>query len=209
MLSGGHAGRVWAERNFGFPPFAVRRMYAAFMETGRGLFVGVGATSFVQAVVATLTFLALGVPRAFLFGALTLFCSIIPALGSGIVWAPIAIGLALQGEPGKAALLVGIGVFVIGTVDNLVRPMFARFGALKMSTFSLFVTMLGGIALLGPFGILAGPLLFRCAREALELRTEIAAGKARMTEPCPPAAAPREAPVRFRGGSLAHEASEA
>lgn len=178
MLSGEPAGVAWLEKHGGVPSIVVRRLYAAFMETGRGLFVGVGATSFVQAAVATATFVALGVKRAILLGALTLVMSLIPALGSGIVWAPVAIGLALSGSPIKAAILVAVGIFVIGTVDNLVRPFFARYGALQMSTFALFVAMLGGIVVFGTFGILLGPLLVRLAREALELRSEIIAGEA-------------------------------
>ena len=176
MLSGEPAGVAWLEKHGGVPSLVVRRLYSAFMETGRGLFVGVGATSFVQAGVATVTFFALGVKRAILLGALTLVMSLIPALGSGIVWVPVAIGLALSGSPVKAAILVAVGILVIGTVDNFVRPFFARYGALQMSSFALFVAMLGGIAVFGTFGILLGPLLVRLAREALELRTEMMTG---------------------------------
>ncbi len=177
MLSGEPKGLAWLEKHGGVPSVVVRRLYAAFMETGRGLFVGVGATSFVQAAVATATFVALGVKRAILLGALTLVMSLIPALGSGIVWVPVAIGLAVSGSPVKAAILVAVGILVIGTVDNLVRPFFARYGALQMSTFALFVAMLGGIAIFGTFGILLGPLLVRLAREALEIRTEMMSGE--------------------------------
>jgi predicted PurR-regulated permease PerM len=65
---------------------------------------------------------------------------------------------------------VGVGVFLIGTIDNLVRPMFVRFGRPQLSSFAVFVGMLGGLTLVGPFGILLGPLVLRLAREALEQR---------------------------------------
>lgn len=206
MLSGEPAGLAWLEKHGGVPSLVVRRMHAAFMETGRGLFVGVGATSFVQATVATVTFLALGVKRAILLGALTLFFSIIPALGSGIVWVPVAIALALSGSPVKAAILVAVGILVIGTIDNLVRPFFARYGALQLSSFTLFVAMLGGIAVFGTFGILLGPLLVRLAREALELRTELMNGEltveegeaARVSDPEPAIRGPRKPHVPIR-----------
>lgn len=159
----------WLERNSGLDEVTVRRIHGAFVETGRGLLIGVGATSLLQAVVATLVFAALGVPRPILFGALTLGFSIIPGLGSGFVWGPIAIGLALTGEPIKALVLTVVGVGVIGSVDNLVRPVFARMAHLRMSNFMLFASMIGGVALLGPFGLFVGPLAVRLARETLEI----------------------------------------
>jgi predicted PurR-regulated permease PerM len=58
---------------------------------------------------------------------------------------------------------------VIGSVDNLVRPVFARMAHLKMSNFMLFASMIGGVALLGPFGLFVGPLAVRLARETLEI----------------------------------------
>jgi predicted PurR-regulated permease PerM len=159
----------WFERNSGLGEVVVRRLHGAFVETGRGLLLGVGLTSLLQAVVATIVFAALGVPRPILFGALTLGFSIIPGLGSGFVWAPIAVGLVLTGEPIKALILTVVGVAVIGSVDNLVRPVFARMAHLKMSNFMLFASMIGGVALLGPFGLFVGPLAVRLARETLEI----------------------------------------
>lgn len=159
----------WFERNSGFDERTVRRLHGAFVETGRGLLIGVGATSLLQAVVATIIFISLGVPRPVLFGALTLGFSIMPGLGSGFVWAPICVGLALTGDPMKALVLLVLGLVVIGGVDNLVRPVFARMAHLRMSNFMLFVTMIGGVTLLGPFGLFVGPLALRLARETLEI----------------------------------------
>jgi predicted PurR-regulated permease PerM len=168
-LCHGPRAYTWFERNSGFAPDTVRRLHGAFVETGRGLLLGVGATSLLQAIVATVAFTLLGVPRPVLFGALTLGFSVIPGAGSGFVWVPIAIGLAITGEPGKAALLAVIGIVVIGGVDNLVRPVFARIAHLRLSNFMLFSSMIGGVALLGPFGLFVGPLALRLARETLEI----------------------------------------
>jgi hypothetical protein len=54
--------------------------------------------------------------------------------------------------------------------DNLVRPLFVQFCRLELSSFAVFVGMLGGLTVAGPFGILLGPLVLRLAREALEQR---------------------------------------
>lgn len=168
LLSDGPRLYAWLESSVDLPSRVVRAFSDAFVETGRGLFFGVGMTSFVQAVVATITYVALGVPRAMLLGFITLFMSIIPALGTGFVWVPICIGFALSGAYVKCAIMAAIGLLVIGSVDNLARPMFARFGKLQMSSFALFTSMIGGILIVGPFGILLGPLVVRLGAEALE-----------------------------------------
>ena len=73
------------------------RLAAAFVETGRGLIVGAGLTSLLQASLATVLFAALGVPRA-IVGALTFVASIVPAVGTSVVWLPVAVGLGLRGD---------------------------------------------------------------------------------------------------------------
>lgn len=175
-LCDGPAKFAWMQHHLGLPAVAVRRLRDAFVETGRGLFIGTGVTSLAQAVVATITYAVLGVPRPLLLGAITLVVSMVPALGPGIVWVPVALGLLFAGSYGKAALLAAIGLVVIGSVDNVMRPMVARYAELKLSSFVLFVSMLGGLAVFGPFGILLGPLAVRLAREALEIADGVTQG---------------------------------
>ncbi|MEO8877725.1 MAG: AI-2E family transporter, partial [Polyangiaceae bacterium] len=141
-------------------------------ETGRGLLVGVGLTGLVQGVIATVAYFALGVPRALVLGLLTCLASVIPSVGTALVWVPIAIGLGLSGRTGSAAILVGIGVLVIGTIDNVLRPVFSRFGKLELPSFVLLVSIFGGLALFGTWGFLLGPLLVRLAKEALIISRE-------------------------------------
>ncbi len=166
--------RIWAwckERS----PLRVaelERLGAAFHETGRGLLVGVGLTTLTQGVVATIVYAALGVPRWWVLGAITGIASIIPVVGSGMVWGPIAVGLFLSGHPIKASILAVLGVGVISTVDNVLRPMYARMGALKMPMYLLFVSVFGGMAAFGTWGAILGPLVVRLWMEALELRRE-------------------------------------
>ena len=56
---------------------------------------------------------------------------------------------------------------LIGTVDNVMRPVFARFGKLHLSTFVLLTSIFGGLAIFGTWGLLLGPLFARLAKEAL------------------------------------------
>jgi predicted PurR-regulated permease PerM len=157
----------WFEKHVPLELEHTRRLVAAFLETGRGLFIGVGLTGLAQGVVATTTYFALGVPRALVLGLLTCLASLLPSIGTALVWVPIAIGLALAGKTVAAIVMAVVGIAVIGTVDNVLRPVFARFGKLELSTFVLLTSIFGGLAFFGAWGFLLGPLFARLAKEAL------------------------------------------
>ena len=93
---------------------------------------------------ATIAYLALGVPRALVLGLLTCLTSIIPSVGTALVWVPVAIGLALAGKVVPAIIMGVVGVVVIASVDNILRPVFARFGKLELSTFVLLTSISEG-----------------------------------------------------------------
>jgi predicted PurR-regulated permease PerM len=88
-------------------------------------------------------------------------------VGTALIWVPVAIGLALAGKLAHAAIMAGVGVLVIASVDNIMRPVFARFGKLELSTFVLLTSIFGGLAIFGTWGLLLGPLFARLAKEAL------------------------------------------
>jgi predicted PurR-regulated permease PerM len=162
----------WLEKHAPIEIEHTRRLADAFNETGRGLFVSVGLTGLAQGVVATITYFALGVPRALVLGLLTCLASLIPSFGTALIWVPIAIGLVLAGKTVPAIIMVAVGVIVIGSVDNIMRPVFARFGKLHLSTFVLLTAIFGGLAIFGPWGLMLGPLLARLAKEALVMARE-------------------------------------
>lgn len=177
FLVDGPALYRWLEEHSPLRTEHSRRLASAFQETGRGLMIGVGLTGLAQGIVATITYFALGVPRALVLGLLTCIASLLPSIGTALVWAPVAIGLALAGKLVAAAVMAGVGIVVIGTIDNILRPVFSRFGKLELSTFVLLTSIFGGIAAFGPGGLLLGPLLARLAKEALVLAREERAKK--------------------------------
>lgn len=162
----------WLKRHSPLAPAHLERLGAAFHETGRGLLAGVGLTSLTQGVTATVIYFALGVPRAWVVGPITGLASIIPVVGTGLVWGPLAVGLFLTDHPVKALVLVAVGVGVISTIDNLLRPIYARMGALKMPLYLLFVSVFGGLAAFGTWGALLGPLVVRLTMEALAIASD-------------------------------------
>jgi predicted PurR-regulated permease PerM len=172
MLVEGGRWYGWAEDHAPMGPKAVRRFAGAFVETGRGLAFGMVGAGVLQALIATAAYLVIGVPQALALGLLTLVFSILPLVGTAIVWIPVAAGLALTGRVGAGIGLAVFGIVVIGTIDNLARPWLTRYGKLQLPTFVVLVAMFGAIELFGGWGILFGPLIVRLAKEALILRRE-------------------------------------
>lgn len=147
------------------------RLAAAFMETGHGLLIGTGLTAAVQGVAAGIGYAVVGIPSAFVLGFVTGVMSLVPAVGTGLVWGPIALGLFAMGRSGQAVGVVVVGLLV-STADNFLKPLFSRYGKLQLPSFVLFVTMVGGIMIFGGAGIVLGPLFARLAVEGLEILRE-------------------------------------
>jgi len=171
FLLEGKQARDWLLERSPLSHAHFHRLANVFAEVGRGMLVGVGLTALSQAAVATIGFLVTGVPQALVLGLVTMFASLIPSVGSALVWIPVTAGLALTGRPGAAVAMLVIGLFV-SVVDNLLRPLFARYAELRMHSLVLFVAMLGGIVLFGTWGLLLGPLLVRWASEGLTMLRE-------------------------------------
>jgi predicted PurR-regulated permease PerM len=152
-----------------------RRIGATFVETGRGLFASIGLTALTQGILVTITYVALGVPRALVLGFLTALFSVLPVVGTTLVWAPIAIAFFLTGHAVKGIILLAIGGGVIALVENLIQPLFARVGHLRLPTGIILLSMFGGVLGIGPSGIVLGPLFVRLAKESLQIAREAGA----------------------------------
>ncbi len=172
VLTEGRSWYAWFEQHSPIPSTSFKRMADAFVETGRGLAFGIVGAGLIQSVVATIAYVVLGVPQALALGMLTLLFSVIPAVGTAIVWAPVAAGLYLTGDQSEGIILGVVGVGVISTVDNLARPYLARRGNLALPTYVVLLAMFGGVELLGGWGLIMGPLIVRLAKEAILIRSE-------------------------------------
>lgn len=167
VLVSGTAWYAWLEDHSPLSREDLARFGEAFIETGRGLWFGIVGAGLMQSIVATIAFLVLGVPSALALGLLTLLLSVIPAVGSALVWVPVTAGLALTGRTGAAIALGVVGIAVISTVDNLARPWLTRRGKLQLPSWMVLIAMFGGVELIGGWGLLMGPLVLRLAKEAL------------------------------------------
>jgi predicted PurR-regulated permease PerM len=172
LLADGRALYVWLARHSPVGAATFTRMAGALRETGRGLIVGTGATAVAQGILAGITYVALGVGAAIPLAFLTAMAGLVPMLGTMLVWVPVSVGLFVAGHAGRALVLVIVGLFVIGLVDNVVRPLTARFGRLDMAPLVLILSLLGGVTVFGASGIVLGPLVVRLTIEALRIARE-------------------------------------
>jgi len=129
-----------------------------FANVSSATLVGAALTAVVQAVLATIGFALARVPHAVFLGIATLVASFVPVIGTAIIWIPVTALLALTGHV-TGAVFVGAWCAVLLTLaDNLVKPLAMR-GKVEMHTGLVFLALLGGIAMFGLLGIIAGPLV--------------------------------------------------
>jgi predicted PurR-regulated permease PerM len=122
----------------------------------------------IQGILAGLAFWVLGVPSVILWAFTLAACAMIPAFGSFLVWGPIALYLGLTGHWGKAALLAVWGGLIVSTIDNILYPILVG-SHMRAHTATILLSILGGIALFGPIGIVLGPVLFTIAATLLDI----------------------------------------
>lgn len=135
-----------------------RRFARRFTSVVRATVRGNIIIAVIQGGLGGLTFWALGLRPALLWGFTMSMLSLLPAVGAPLVWVPAVLYLALAGFWGKAVILMLIGVFVISLVDNLLRPPLVG-QETRLPDYVVLISTVGGIALFGVNGIVIGPLI--------------------------------------------------
>lgn len=111
-----------------------------------------------QGILGGLIFWILGIHAALLWGAMMALLSLVPAVGSALVWLPAAIYLLASGSVLRGSVLLTFGIFVISLVDNVVRPILVG-KDIQMPNYLVLLSTLGGIAVFGINGFVIGPLI--------------------------------------------------
>ena len=140
------------------PDDSERALLARFLVVGRGAFAGIFVIGAVQGLLTGLLLWVTGVPSPLFLGVLTVPASILPALGAGLVWAPAAVYLLATGHFVKAVIVVTVGVLVISTIDNLLRPKVVG-KSIQMHDSMVLLSTLGGLVVFGLPGFLIGPIV--------------------------------------------------
>ncbi len=116
----------------------------------------------IQGVLGGTAFALTGLGTPVFMGVLIAFFSIVPVVGSALIWVPAALWLGFNGHWGKAVLLVAICGGVAGVADNFVRPLLMR-NRTRLNDLLLFISILGGLDAFGLLGLVAGPTILAAA----------------------------------------------
>lgn len=111
-----------------------------------------------QGALGGLAFWFLGVNGALLWAVLMAFLSLLPAVGAGLIWVPVALYFLVIGEIWQGVSLIAYGVLVIGLVDNVLRPILVGKDT-KMPDYVVLISTLGGMAVFGLNGFVIGPVI--------------------------------------------------
>ncbi|MEZ6046458.1 MAG: AI-2E family transporter [Planctomycetaceae bacterium] len=151
----------------------------------------------------------LGSGHFFLFFGIATMFAMIPLLGTWIVWGPFAIYLFVQGQWISAIILTLFGAIVIGMMDNVIRTLILKDGA-KLHPLLAFVSVLGGLQVLGLWGVFIGPTVASCLYALVkifnvELKSlsaeQFGPDKMAMTEKTPSASNPAPTVVAEEAGN--------
>jgi predicted PurR-regulated permease PerM len=136
----------------------IERLFTGISSTITASIYGTLAVAFAQGLLTSLAFWGLGLPSPILWGVVTMIFSLIPMVGSGIIWLPASIYLLASGQVGKGIFLLVFGAGVISLVDNFLRP-YVMSGQVKLPTLLLFFALLGGVQQFGIIGLFVGPIV--------------------------------------------------
>ncbi len=135
-----------------------RRMLERFTSVTRATLKGTAVIGILQGGLSGLAFWVVGIQGAAFWGTIMTVLSIIPGIGSAIVWGPAAIILAIGGHYVKAVVLTLFCAVVVGSVDNLLRPKLVGKDT-EMHELMIFFGTLGGIVMFGIPGVIIGPIV--------------------------------------------------
>jgi predicted PurR-regulated permease PerM len=131
----------------------------------------------IQGVLGGVSFALTGISTPVFWGVLIAFFSLVPVVGSALIWGPVALWLGFTGHWGKALLVVAICGGVSSVADNIVRPLLLR-NRTRLNELLLFIGVLGGLEAFGLLGLVAGPTIVAAAmavfRVYMEHRDELA-----------------------------------
>lgn len=135
-----------------------RALISKFTTVIRATVKGNIVVAIVQGALGGLIFWILGVQGVVLWSVVMAFLSLLPAVGTGLVWGPVAIYFLATGSMVQGLVLIAYGVFVIGLVDNILRPILVGKDT-RMPDYVVLISTLGGMALFGLNGFVIGPLV--------------------------------------------------
>jgi predicted PurR-regulated permease PerM len=124
----------------------------------RAVVLGSLITAIVQGLLVGIALAIAGLPSPVVFGVLAAIASLVPLVGTALIWVPAAVVLLAQGHGGYALFVVLWGVLVVANADNFIRPVFIS-GRAQISTLPVFLGLMGGLSAFGAIGMVLGPVI--------------------------------------------------
>lgn len=163
--------RAGVETILRLSPFSnreTRKIILRVRNTITAIIYGTIAVAALQGALGGFMFWWLGFASPVTWALIMGLLSVVPVLGTFVVWIPATIFLALEGRWGEAITLGLWGGVVIASADNLIRPLLVG-DTLRLHTASTFVALLGGLHVFGPPGVVLGPIAMTTSTLLLEL----------------------------------------
>ncbi len=132
----------------------------------------------VQGIATGFGFWIFGVPNPAFWGLVTVIAALLPTFGTSVITFPGALYLYLTGHTGPAIGLAIWALMGVGLIDNFLAPQIMKHGT-SLHPFLILLSVLGGIAWLGPIGFLAGPLILSFIFALLEIYPSLIAARAK------------------------------
>jgi predicted PurR-regulated permease PerM len=171
MLRSG--SQIWAAAR-SYIPFSARTADALkdrFFGVTEATLLGTALIALLQGTLVGTGFWLVDLPNPLFWGTVTAFASILPVLGSALVWLPAVLVLLAEGRYGQAAIMLVIGGGIASNVDNVIRPLVYK----RVSNIHPMITLVGafaGVRYFGLLGILLGPLAIAYLFELLRFYRE-------------------------------------
>lgn len=154
-------GAQWAYRAGTFLPLSpeqVARLYRNISDTIIANVYGILSVGVAQGVAVGVALRIMGMQSSLLLGLATGFASIIPVVGSALVWVPVTIYLLVTGSLGKGLFLLVYCIVVVSSIDNIIRPWVVG-GRVELHPLVLLFFIFGGVEAFGFLGLFLGPVV--------------------------------------------------
>jgi predicted PurR-regulated permease PerM len=135
-------------------------------QANRAVVVSMLLAALVQGIVASVGYWLVGLQTPVLLGLATAVASLLPLVGTLLVWGPASVFLLSNGQAWPALALVAWGSFLIHPTDNILRPWLVS-GAVRLPFLLVFLGVVGGLACTGLIGIVLGPMVLAVAWDAI------------------------------------------
>ena len=152
-----------------------KRLIDQFQKVVRAVVLATFLAAIGQGLTTAVALYVVGFDHFIVFLILATITSMVPLLGSWLIWAPCAGWLMYQGHWGSAIFLIAIGTLVVGTMDNVIRTYVLQSDA-KLHPLLAFVSVLGGLQMMGLWGVFIGPIVASCLHALVQIfNTELKA----------------------------------